>query len=71
MGVRVVTIALGLFDTPLLGSKKFSSYFNEMTPFPKRLGNPDEYARLVQSVIENQMINGEIIRLDGGLRFDL
>lgn len=70
MGVRVVTIAPGLFDTPLLGNKRKTHFFNEITPFPKRLGDPDEYAKLVQFIIENKMINGEVIRLDGALRFD-
>ncbi|XP_012279357.1 3-hydroxyacyl-CoA dehydrogenase type-2 [Orussus abietinus] len=69
-GIRVVTIAPGLFDTPLLQSlpEKVRIFLAKTIPFPQRLGKPDEYAQLVQSVIENPLLNGETIRLDGALR---
>ena len=69
-GIRVVTIAPGLFDTPLLQSlpDKVRSYLAKSIPFPQRLGTPDEYAQLVQSIVENPLLNGETIRLDGALR---
>lgn len=70
MGVRVCTIAPGLFDTPLLSSlpEKVKKLLAETVPFPQRLGNPAEYAQLVQSIVENPMLNGEVIRLDGAIR---
>lgn len=70
MGVRVCTIAPGLFDTPMLAGlpDKARKFLAETVPFPQRLGNPAEYAQLVQSIIENPMLNGEVIRLDGALR---
>ena len=70
MGIRVNTIAPGLFETPLLGKlpEKVKSYLAETVPFPKRLGHPDEFAQLVQAIVENPMLNGECIRLDGALR---
>jgi 3-hydroxyacyl-CoA dehydrogenase / 3-hydroxy-2-methylbutyryl-CoA dehydrogenase len=70
MGVRVCTIAPGLFDTPMLASlpDKARKFLAETVPFPQRLGKPDEYAQLVQSIVENPMLNGEVIRLDGALR---
>ncbi|KAI2803709.1 hypothetical protein RDWZM_001638 [Blomia tropicalis] len=69
-GIRVMTIAPGLFDTPLLGSLPDTVRKNlaSTIPCPSRLGNVDEYAHLVQSIIENPMLNGEVIRLDGALR---
>lgn len=69
-GIRVVTIAPGLFDTPLLQSlpDKVRGFLAKTVPFPKRLGSPDEYAQLVQHIWENPLINGETIRLDGALR---
>ncbi|CAG5126733.1 unnamed protein product [Candidula unifasciata] len=69
-GIRVVTVAPGLFDTPLLASlpDKVKKFLCSTIPFPSRLGNPDEYAHLVQSIIENPLLNGEVIRLDGALR---
>lgn len=69
-GIRVVTIAPGLFETPLLMSlpDKVKNYLASLVPCPSRLGLPDEYAHLAQTIIENPMLNGEVIRLDGGLR---
>jgi NAD(P)-dependent dehydrogenase (short-subunit alcohol dehydrogenase family) len=69
-GIRVVTIAPGLFDTPLMAGlpEEARLSLGQQVPFPSRLGQPDEYAMLVQSIIENPMLNGEVIRLDGALR---
>lgn len=69
-GIRVVTIAPGLFDTPLLGSlpEKVRVFLMKTVPFPSRLGKPDEFAQLAQHIIENRLLNGEVIRLDGALR---
>lgn len=69
-GIRVVTIAPGLFDTPMLARlpKKARDALDKMVPFPQRLGKPSEYAHLVRHIIENVMLNGEVIRLDGSLR---
>jgi NAD(P)-dependent dehydrogenase (short-subunit alcohol dehydrogenase family) len=69
-GIRVVTIAPGIFDTPLLAglSEEFRISLGQQVPFPPRLGRPDEYAHLARAVIENAMLNGEVIRLDGALR---
>ncbi|XP_054912815.1 3-hydroxyacyl-CoA dehydrogenase type-2 [Poeciliopsis prolifica] len=70
MGIRVVTIAPGLFATPLLASlpEKVRAFLSRQVPFPSRLGDPAEFAHLVTSVVENPMINGEVIRLDGAIR---
>ncbi|KAG8554719.1 hypothetical protein GDO81_003873 [Engystomops pustulosus] len=70
LGIRVVTIAPGLFATPLLLGlpEKAREFLAKQVPFPSRLGDPDEYAHLVQTIVENPMINGEVIRLDGALR---
>ncbi len=70
MGIRVMTIAPGIFETPLLASlpKEVQDSLGQQVPFPSRLGRPDEYASLVKHIIENQMLNGEVIRLDGGIR---
>ncbi|XP_014397479.1 PREDICTED: 3-hydroxyacyl-CoA dehydrogenase type-2 [Myotis brandtii] len=70
MGIRVITIAPGLFGTPLLTSlpEKVRNFLASQVPFPSRLGHPAEYAHLVQSIIENPFINGEVIRLDGAIR---
>ncbi|XP_044538972.1 3-hydroxyacyl-CoA dehydrogenase type-2 [Gracilinanus agilis] len=70
VGIRVVTIAPGLFETPLLLGlpEKVRSFLARQVPFPSRLGDPAEYAHLVQAVVENPLINGEVIRLDGGIR---
>jgi len=69
-GIRVNAIAPGLFHTPLLGAlpQRAQESLAASIPFPKRLGQPTEYAQLVQQIIENVMINGEVIRLDGALR---
>lgn len=68
--IRVNTIAPGLFETPLLGGlpDKVKNHLANQVPFPSRLGNPLEYGQLVMSIIENQMLNGEVIRLDGAIR---
>lgn len=70
VGIRVVTIAPGLFDTPLLASlpDDVKTALGAMVPFPKRLGRPSEYALLARQIIENPMLNGEVIRLDGAIR---
>lgn len=70
VGIRVNTIAPGLFMTPMLAGlpEKVQQELASTVPCPKRLGNPDEYAQLAQSIIENSMLNGETIRLDGALR---
>ena len=69
-GIRVVTIAPGIFDTPLLGGlpEAARNSLGEQVPFPPRLGRPDEYAALAQHIVENEMLNGEVIRLDGAIR---
>src|SRR5450759_3271528 len=69
-GIRVMTIAPGLFDTPLLGGLPEPARISlgQQVPFPPRLGRPDEYAALAKHIIENTMLNGEVIRLDGGIR---
>ncbi|MBU64073.1 MAG: 3-hydroxyacyl-CoA dehydrogenase [Cupriavidus sp.] len=69
-GVRCMTIAPGLFETPmLLGMpQEVQDALGKMVPFPPRLGRPAEYARLVQAIIGNPMMNGEVIRLDGAIR---
>jgi NAD(P)-dependent dehydrogenase (short-subunit alcohol dehydrogenase family) len=70
LGIRVMTIAPGLFDTPLLAAlpEEAKQSLGKQVPFPSRLGHPAEYAQLVQSIIENPMLNGEVIRLDGAIR---
>ena len=69
-GIRVCTIAPGLFDTPLLAGlpEEARQALGASIPFPPRLGRPDEYARLACHVAENSMLNGEVIRLDGAIR---
>lgn len=68
--IRVNTIAPGLFLTPMLEGlpEQVRTELASTVPFPKRLGKPEEYAQLVQSIIENPMLNGEVIRLDGAIR---
>ena len=70
LGIRVVTIAPGLFNTPLLQllPQEILKTLNESVPFPRRLGHPEEFALLVEQVILNPYLNGEVIRLDGALR---
>ncbi len=69
-GVRVMTVAPGLIDTPLFGGlpEQARQALGAMVPFPPRLGYPEEYAMLAKSIIENPMLNGETIRLDGAIR---
>lgn len=69
-GIRVMTIAPGIFWTPLLGSlpQDAQDSLGKQVPFPSRLGHPDEYALMVESIILNPMLNGETIRLDGAIR---
>jgi NAD(P)-dependent dehydrogenase (short-subunit alcohol dehydrogenase family) len=70
LGIRVVTIAPGLFDTPLMGSlpPEARESLGASVPHPARLGDPEEYAALAVHIVENRMLNGEVIRLDGALR---
>jgi 3-hydroxyacyl-CoA dehydrogenase / 3-hydroxy-2-methylbutyryl-CoA dehydrogenase len=70
LGIRVCTIAPGLFDTPLLGAlpQESRDALGASIPFPPRLGRPEEYAKLVCHIAENTMLNGEVLRLDGALR---
>lgn len=69
-GIRVVTIAPGIFDTPMMAGlpEKARKSLGEQVPFPSRLGKPDEFAALARHIIENEMLNGEVIRLDGAIR---
>ena len=69
-GIRVMTIAPGIFDTPLLAGlpEKARISLGEQVPFPSRLGKPEEYGLMVKQVVENPMLNGETIRLDGAIR---
>ena len=69
-GVRVMTIAPGIFDTPLLAGlpEKARQSLGEQVPFPSRLGEPDEFGLLVKHILVNPMLNGEVIRLDGAIR---
>ncbi len=70
LGIRVCTIAPGIFDTPLLGTlpEPVRQSLAKQVPFPQRLGRPEEYAALACHIIENGMLNGETIRLDGAIR---
>ena len=69
-GIRVVAIAPGIFDTPMMAGlpEAARESLGKQVPFPSRLGRPDEYAALVRHIIENEMLNGEVIRLDGSIR---
>ncbi len=69
-GIRVITIAPGLFLTPMMAAlpAEAQESLGKQVPFPPRLGRPSEYAQLVQQIIENPMLNGETIRLDGAIR---
>lgn len=69
-GIRVMTIAPGIFWTPLLATlpQEAQDSLGKQVPFPSRLGQPDEYAQLVEAIVTNPMLNGETIRLDGAIR---
>ncbi|MFD6399188.1 SDR family NAD(P)-dependent oxidoreductase [Nocardia sp. NPDC060249] len=71
LGIRVVTIAPGTFNTPAYGkaADRLEAHWSTQVPHPKRMGQSPEYAQLAQSIIENDYLNGEVIRLDGALRF--
>ncbi|SFD85413.1 NAD(P)-dependent dehydrogenase, short-chain alcohol dehydrogenase family [Actinopolyspora alba] len=69
-GIRVMTIAPGIVDTPMLATvgEEIRNTLAEGVPFPKRLGTPEDYARLALDIVEHDYLNGEVIRMDGGLR---
>jgi len=69
-GIRVMTIAPGIFETPMMAAfpEKVQELLGKMLIFPQRLGQPAEFAELVKHIVENPMLNAEVIRLDGGLR---
>jgi NAD(P)-dependent dehydrogenase (short-subunit alcohol dehydrogenase family) len=69
-GIRVAAIAPGLFDTPMMAGlpEEARDSLGRQVPFPSRLGRPEEYAALVRHIVENDLINGEVIRLDGAIR---
>lgn len=69
-GIRVVTVAPGLISTPMLDNlpEEVKASLGEQVPFPSRLGNVNEFASLIEHIVDNEMLNGEVIRLDGGLR---
>ena len=69
-GIRVVAIAPGIFDTPMMAGlpEEARESLGNQVPFPSRLGKPEEYAALVRHIVENEMLNGEVIRLDGAIR---
>ena len=69
-GIRVMTIAPGIFDTPMMAElpEEVRDSLGKMVPFPSRLGQPEEFARLARDIIENTMLNGSTIRLDGAIR---
>ena len=69
-GIRVMAIAPGLFLTPMLEGlpEEAQASLGAQVPFPNRLGDPDEFARLVEAIVQNPMLNGEVIRLDGAIR---
>lgn len=69
-GIRVMAIAPGLFETPMMQgfSAEVRASLGQQVPFPARLGKPSEYAQLAKSIVENPMLNGEVIRLDGAIR---
>ena len=69
-GIRVMTIAPGMIATPMLFGmpEEVQQSLANQVPFPKRLGKPEEFANLVEHILENQMLNGEVIRLDGAIR---
>jgi NAD(P)-dependent dehydrogenase (short-subunit alcohol dehydrogenase family) len=69
-GIRVMTVAPGIFDTPMMAGLPENARVSlgNQVPFPSRLGKPEEYAALVKHIVENEMLNGEVIRLDGSIR---
>jgi len=69
-GIRVMTIAPGIFETPMVGRipPEIADALGKMVPFPPRLGRPEEFASLVREIVQNVMLNGEVIRLDGAIR---
>jgi NAD(P)-dependent dehydrogenase (short-subunit alcohol dehydrogenase family) len=69
-GIRVMTIAPGIFETPMMAGMpaQVQESLGRMVPFPSRLGRPQEFAALVRHILENEMLNGEVIRLDGAIR---
>ncbi|WP_431023727.1 SDR family NAD(P)-dependent oxidoreductase [Halomonas sp. H5] len=69
-GIRVMAIAPGVFETPMMSDipEEAVAALSAAVPFPKRLGKPDEFARLAEQIVTNSMLNGEVIRLDGGIR---
>jgi len=69
-GIRVMTIAPGIFETPMVGQipADIAEALGKMVPFPPRLGRPSEFASLVREIVQNVMLNGEVIRLDGAIR---
>lgn len=73
LGIRVMSIAPGIFHTPMMDSlpEAAQKSLAEQVPFPKRLGNPNEFAQLAMHIIQNPMLNGEVIRLDGALRMGI
>ena len=72
LGIRVVTIAPGTFFTPafMMSEEEATERFGCGIPFPARMGRPTEFAQLVQQVVDNDYLNGEVIRLDAALRFN-
>jgi NAD(P)-dependent dehydrogenase (short-subunit alcohol dehydrogenase family) len=73
LGIRVATIAPGVFATPAYGRAldAVEAEWGPVVPFPKRMGHPDEYAQMAMAIVENPYFNGEVIRLDGALRFQV
>jgi NAD(P)-dependent dehydrogenase (short-subunit alcohol dehydrogenase family) len=71
VGIRVATIAPGVFATPAYGKAldAIEAEWGPVVPFPKRMGHPDEYARMAMAIVDNPYLNGEVIRLDGAIRF--
>jgi len=69
-GIRVMSIAPGIFETPMVSgfSQELQDALGRQVPFPPRLGKPAEFASLVRAIVENPMLNGEVIRLDGAIR---
>ena len=69
-GIRVMTVAPGIFETPMLAAlpEEARESLGKQVPFPSRLGRPEEYAGLAKHTIDNRMLNGEVIRLDGAIR---